>query len=214
MRRLRLLGVLAVVALAAAACGGSSDDGSSTAGTEPGGLVGLVRDDPLMVGDVSLPEVTENPDGVPFAFRAPPGELLIGYFGYTSCPDVCPTTLAYLRSATTALGAGDRVSVAMATVDPDRDTPERLTGYLRSFADDVHALRTTDRAQLQAAEDRFGAQSQVDVTPDGKVEVQHTGTAYVIDDQGRVLVEWPFGVSAEDMQNDLRILLDGSGSSA
>lgn len=202
-----IVALLAVAALTTAACGGET---TSSPPTSRGGstLVGIVRDEPLQVGDVVLPDVTENVEGVPFAFKARPGELLIGYFGYTSCPDVCPTTLANLAGATAQLGTpADRLEVAMVTVDPDRDTPERLTGYLRSFAERVHALRTTDPAQLAAAEDAFGAQSKLVVDESGTIDVQHSATTYVIDENGAILVEWPFGVSADDMRNDLAILL-------
>jgi protein SCO1/2 len=206
--------LLAVTALVTASCSGDTASAPSTT-ADPLALVGIVRDDPLVVRDVVLPDVTENAAGVPFAFKARPGELLIGYFGYTSCPDVCPTTLAHLASATAELGGeADRVEVAMATVDPDRDTPERLTGYLRSFTDRGHALRTTDPAQLEEAEDAFGAQSQIVVDDNGTIDVQHSATTYVIDETGTVLVEWPFGVSAADMQHDLEILFDRENGSA
>jgi protein SCO1/2 len=168
----------------------------------------LTRADPIQVGDVTLPEVTVGSAGGPFAFEARPGELLIAYFGYTSCPDVCPTTLANLRVAREDIGpAADGIDLAMVTVDPERDTPEVLSGYLSSFAERYHALRTTDPAELQAAEDAFGASSSVTKTDDGKVEVAHSGTTYVVDDKGRVLVEWPFGVTADEMASDLRLLL-------
>lgn len=212
-RRTVVLVVLATFALAlgAPACGEDSTTaatGSTMTGTE---LTGLVRPQPLEVGAVSLPEVTAGRREEPFAFRAAPGELLVGYFGFTSCPDVCPTTLANLRVARDGLGPdGDRVDLAMVTVDPDRDTPEVLSGYLASFADRYHALRTTDPAALRAAEDAFGASSSVTTTPEGDIEVAHTGTTYVIDDRGRVVVEWPFGVTADAMASDLEILLERS----
>ncbi len=197
-----------------AACGGDSatsgGDGPTTTVAE---FAGLTRAEPIQVGAVTLPEVTTGTAGGPFAFKAAPGELLIVYFGYTSCPDVCPTTLANLRVAREELGpAAEGIDLAMVTVDPDRDTPEVLSGYLSSFADRYHALRTTDRAELQAAEDAFGASSSVTTTDDGEIEVAHSGTTYVVDDQGRVLVEWPFGVSADEMTSDLRLLLAGEAT--
>lgn len=190
----------------------SSAPGTTTAAQSP--LSGLVRESPLEVADVSLPEVTDGSvdggEGTPFFFEAQPGQLLVAYFGYTTCPDVCPTTLAYLRTARETLGDdASKIDLAMVTVDPDRDTPEKLSAYLSSFADRYHAIRTTDRDQLKTAEDAFGARSEVTVADDGTVDVSHTGTTYVIDDRGVVLVEWPFGVTADEMANDLGILLDG-----
>ena len=75
------------------------------------------------VGDLALPDLTA--DGDRFALRAEPGECSVVYFGYTNCPDFCPTTLSDLRLAIRRLsdGLADRVEVAMATVDPDRDIP-------------------------------------------------------------------------------------------
>lgn len=189
----------------------SGDEVSTGAGTtvaQQSSLTGLVRESPLKVGDVTLPDVTVGSENGTFTFRARPGELLIAYFGYTTCPDVCPTTLAFLRTARGELGAdGSKLDLAMVTVDPNRDTPEKLSAYLGSFAERYHAIRTTDPAELKAAEDAFTAQSQVTVQPDGRVEVSHSGTTYVVDDRGTVLIEWPFGTTADEMAHDLRILI-------
>ena len=201
------------LALGAAACGGSTT-ATSTPTTAGAGFTGVVRTQPIQVGDVTLPEETPGvAAGTTFPFRAKPGELLIAYFGYTSCPDVCPTTLANLNAARKKVGPdAGRVDLAMVTVDPERDTASVLDGYLRHFADRYHVLRTTDPAQLQAAEEVFGASSSVTKTGDGKVEVTHTGTAYVVDEHGTVLVEWPFGITTDDMANDLRVALAKVGA--
>lgn len=213
--RLRRSIVLVVaVASLVAACGG---DG---AGTAP--LKGIVRPQPLEVGGVGLPDATVDPSapptdatGAPFRFVAEPGRLLVVYFGYTNCPDLCPTTMANVNAATAAMGAdGDRIDLAMVTVDPDRDTPQKLSAFLQSFRADAHALRTTDPAQLRAAEEAFGAQSSVTTAPDGTVEVQHSALAYVVDEQGTVVVEWPFGTDAASMQHDLEVLLQRQDAAA
>lgn len=189
----------------------TSDDassGSDTTAVTRSSLSGLVRESPLEVGDMSLPDVTGDQDNGPFVFAAAPGELLVVYFGYTTCPDVCPTTLAFLRTAREELGDdAAKVDLAMVTIDPDRDTAVKLTAYLGSFADRYHAIRTTDRDELKTVEDAFGAQSEVTVAADGTVDVSHTGTTYVVDSSGTVLVEWPFGVTADEMADDLKILI-------
>ena len=203
----------AVLVTGAVGCGG--DEGAG------GDLQGLVRTPPLVVGDVTLPRVAPDGTEEPFAFRALPGHLLVTYFGYTNCPDLCPTTMADLRTAFEDLGddAG-RVDVAFVTVDPDRDDPATVNAYLGSFfGRGTHAVRTTDQAALVAAEEAFLATSSVTTADDGKVTVSHTGITYVIDPSGMVQVEWPFGTSPEVMAQDLRLLLDrvpatdGSGSS-
>ena len=93
-------------------------------------LRGAVRSPALEVGEVSLPDVRRG--GAPTPMRAPSGELYLVYFGYASCPDVCPTTLSEIRIALEALPEPlrERVTVVMATVDAEHDNDEVLTGYL------------------------------------------------------------------------------------
>ena len=190
MRRVWLVAALAV---AIAACG------------EPRELAGFVRTPAPSVASTSLPDVAA---GEPFEFVAREDGLLLLYFGYTSCPDVCPTTLADLRTALEDLGSdADRIEVAMATVDPDRDTPEVLTGYVQSFISDAHPLRTDSPDELARAAEALGVVYDVSTTDDGDVEVIHSGNLYAIDDEGSLLVTWPFGVAVDDIRLDLEALL-------
>ncbi len=87
-------------------------------------------------------------------FHADPGHLLIVYFGYTNCPDVCPTALGDLSAALALLKPPEKakVQVAMATVDPERDTAEVLSRYVGHFFDGAHALRTDDERLQQAVQ--------------------------------------------------------------
>jgi protein SCO1/2 len=182
----------------------------STAGCgsdEPEGLDGIVRDPPLEVADVRLPTAS---DGTSVSMAAPDGELNLVYFGYTSCPDVCPTTLSDISVALGDLpdDLADRVTVAMTTVDPERDTAEVLTGYLDHFFDDGLALRTDDPTELAAATEAFGVQFEVEEHAAGEpYDVSHTAMTYVVDDTGAVVVEWPFGFETESMTSDLTHLL-------
>jgi len=177
--------------------------GCSSGTTE---LAGYTRDPLPVVGAASLPDASNG--GAPFAFQAEPGGLLVVYFGYTSCPDVCPTTMAEIRTGLEDLGSdADRVEMAMITVDPGRDTGDVLTNYVHAFVPAGHALRTEDDAALRAAADAFGATYQVTENDDGTVEVAHTAHVYVVDDAGRLRVTWPFGTPGADMANDLRILM-------
>lgn len=185
----------------------------SSCGSGSATLRGIVRDEPLQVGAVTLTDVTNQGEFADhndlFTMKAQPGELLVMYFGYTNCPDLCPTTLAAVRTATKNLGDdGAKVDVAMATVDLERDTPEVLNGYLSSFSDHFHALHASSQAELEAAENAFLASSTITKDAAGKIEVGHSATAYVVDDQGSVLVEWPFGIDNDAMRNDLKILLE------
>ena len=182
--------VVAGLVLALAGLVGCGDDGAEV----PAELSGIVREPLPVVDTVELPDATN--DGEPLPFRADDQGLLLVYFGYTSCPDVCPTTMADLRVAVEGLDAdADRVEVAMATIDPDRDSGEALGSYVQSFIEDGHALRTDDDELLRAATDAFGADYSVSEAEDGEIEVMHTGSVYVVDDEGRMLVQWPFGTS-------------------
>ena len=206
------LGLVAALGLAAAACSDDDDGAATSQATTADGpvfadeLQGLVRDDPLLVGDVTLPVAGT---GEARAMQAEEGELLVAYFGYLSCPDVCPTSMSDLEKALDVLGeeAAD-VEVSFTTVDPARDTPDLMAEYLSFFFDRWLALRTEDPAELRAAEDAFLVTSSVTTTEDGTVEVEHSGQMFVVSDEGEVLVEWPFGTSSDAMASDLALLLD------
>lgn len=199
--RQTFVGLLGAMLLMLSACGG--DDAV---------LRGIVREQPLEVGTVAVTDVTTEgtyaEHDPSFEFIAQPGRLLVVYFGYTNCPDLCPTTLALVRAARRELGDdGDRIDVAMVTVDPSRDTAEVLNGYLASFTDTFHALVPASDAELRKAEGAFLASSTIVTNDDGEIEVGHSATAYVVDSSGLVLVEWPFGIDKDAMVNDLRLLL-------
>jgi protein SCO1/2 len=176
----------------------------SACSTEAKTLHGYVPPSPKIVNDVS---VHESGASEPMAFAASSGEMLVVYFGYTNCPDMCPTTMVALKNAKKKIGElATRVDLAMVTVDPDRDTDEKLFRYLSSFSDKYHALVPQSAEELIVAKDAFQASSSI-TTTNGKIEVAHSGSAYVVNDAGAVVVEWPFGLDAVSMANDLTILL-------
>ncbi len=188
-----------VAALVLIAC--SSDDGAND------GLAGFVREPMPRVDQVALPDLSAG--GEDFVLRAPPSELLAVYFGFTNCPDICPTTLSDLRSAIRRLPESDQdlVSLAMISVDPDRDA-ENLVDYTHTFIPDGHALLTTDQSTLRAAAEPFGVSYQVSVDDDGSVDVAHSTQLFLVDDTGSLLLTWQFGISADDIASDLAIMLD------
>ncbi|MEP7112013.1 MAG: SCO family protein [Ilumatobacteraceae bacterium] len=186
---------------------------SCSADLRTGALAGAVRIPPLVVASVSLPDVGNN--AAPVTMHAPAGELYLVYFGYTSCPDVCPTTLSDISVALDGLtdALAKRVTVAMVTVDPERDTPGILTSYLDHFFDHSIALRSTDPAQLTSAADVFGVKFELATHSPGEAyNVAHTAVTYVVDDTGTVVVEWPFGLDTDDMTSDLSTLLKSKES--
>jgi protein SCO1/2 len=215
--RLVAAGALSTV-LVLSACGSSSSTtqtadtpGETTESTmaiaKSDTVSGLVRPDPLQVGDVTLPDVTPGNEGT-FAFKAQPGRALFVFFGYTHCPDVCPTTLFDLKKALGAIGPeADKVDIAFVTVDPERDTGEEMSTFLNHFVDGAHAIRTEDALALQQAQDQFLVTSSVVKTPDGEIEVSHSGTSFLVDANGQVMVEWTFGTKPEVLANDLQLLL-------
>jgi len=196
--RIRLFVFVLALVVLAVACGGDE--------YVPAGIVRTPLPD---VSEVALPDAT---NGGEMQMVAEQGGVLVVYFGYTACPDVCPTTMADLRTSLRNLG--DRaaaVDVAMVTVDPGRDSADVLNGYVHTFVPDGHALRTDDPDELAAAAEPFGVQYEVSVLEDGWIDVVHTGFLYAVDDEGRVQLTWPFGIEAELIEADLRALLDQEG---
>ncbi len=211
----------AAMAIVLVACGSDADStGASTgsavttgptatsesaAPSAPRELAGIVRDPAPVVDATTLPSLTEP--GTEVAFRGEPGGFKAVYFGYTNCPDVCPTTMAdwvvTLRRLPEDLAA--QVSTVMVTVDPDRDN-ELLPGYVESFVADAEAAGTTDADRLAAAAEPFGVVYDVVTDDDGGIEVSHSGFLYLVDDQGRLVVTWPFGTSSSEMAADVEQL--------
>jgi protein SCO1 len=176
-------------------------------GGKDASLIGYVPPTEKIVSNATATEVIDGSDS-DFTFIAPDGAVLIVYFGYTNCPDLCPTTLAAVRTAKRNLGdLADLVKLAMVTVDPERDTRDVLPAYLSSFSDQYHALIPATDEELTTIKDVFQASSSVTKKPDGSIEVGHSATTYVVNDRGVVVVEWPYGLTADDMKNDLQLLL-------
>ena len=127
-------------------------------------------------------------------------------FGYTSCPKVCPTTLATLAQARRKLGdAARQVQVVFVTVDPERDDAGRMRAYLKGF-DPTFVGGTGTPAQLEAVRTRYGVIAQRHNVGDGYV-VGHSSSVYLIDRQGRLRGMMPFGSVADDYVHDVRALL-------
>lgn len=193
-----ILALLLVGAAVVSACGGADERTYK----------GIVLDPAPEVGALSLPDAAR--DGVETALRGPEDGLMLAYFGFTHCPDVCPTTLADVKGILADLPEDDRgrVDVAMITIDPARDTAEVLPQYVAFFAPDGHALRTDDDERLRAVTEAFGASYSVRPGDDGAPEVSHTAALYAIDPDGRVLVQWPFGTTRDVIAADLAVALD------
>lgn len=212
------LGAAVFAAVALLGCGTGDDTADNAGSTDttvvagegsvPTGdrqLAGIVREPAPVVDATTMPSLT-NPDE-DLVFRADPGGFKAVYFGYTNCPDVCPTTMSdwavTLRRLPPELA--EQISTVMITVDPDRDN-DLLAGYVRSFVPDGEAGGTTDADLLAAVAEPFGASYSVDTNAEGDIEVSHSGFLYLVDDQGRLAVTWPFGLSSREMAADVEQL--------
>jgi protein SCO1/2 len=138
------------------------------------------------------------------------GKVVVVFFGYTHCPDVCPTTLAELAETMKRLGAdADRVQVLFITVDPARDTPEVLAQYVPAFDKRFLALRGDDAA-LAATAKAFKViyQKQPGTAP-GSYTMDHSAGTYVYDPQGRLRLYVSYGQGPDVFTHDIKALLAG-----
>jgi len=142
------------------------------------------------------------------------GKVLLLYFGYTHCPDVCPLTLAQLHVTLQKLGKpGDGVRILFVSVDPARDTPAVLHAYVNAFDKRAVGLTGSPRA-IEALSKRYrSAFTREPSGKDGNYEVTHSSAIYVFDRDGRARVLSTPGTPQDDLVHDLQLLL-GTGTSA
>jgi protein SCO1/2 len=136
------------------------------------------------------------------------GKVVVIFFGYTQCPDVCPTTLADLAEVRKRLGAeGERLQVIFVTIDPERDTPALLSQYVPGFDPSFVGLYgDADQTAAVAKEFKVFYQKVAGSTPTSYT-MDHTAGSYVIDKDGRVRLFIRHGASVDDIVGDLRKLL-------
>ena len=136
------------------------------------------------------------------------GKIVVVFFGYAQCPDVCPATLAELAAARRELGPdGAKVQVVFVTVDPVRDTPEILKAYVANFGTDVVALRGSLEQVKQTARDFKVYFAQVPGKTEGSYTVDHTAGSFIFDTQGRIRLFARFGGDPKALLADLRTLM-------
>lgn len=202
---------VAVGAFAASRGGGTDEANTETAAQEGDGWHGALVGEPQPRPEFTLTDTA----GRPYDFAAETsGRLTLLFFGYTSCPDVCPIHMATLSAALDQPGMPEPI-VVFVTTDPARDTPERLRSWLDTFGTDFVGL-TGSPEQIAAAEDAAGVARSVSATADGAppepgsddYEAGHAAqiVAYTPDDLSHV--QYPFGVRRQDWEADLPRLLD------
>ncbi len=140
------------------------------------------------------------------------GKAVVVFFGYTQCPDVCPTTLAELAEAMKRLGPdADRVQVLFVTVDPERDTPDLLSKYVPAFDPRFVGLYgDADATARTAKEFKIIYQKQPGQTP-GTYTMDHSAGTFVFDPNGKLRVYVGYGQGADVFAHDLRELLRNQG---
>jgi protein SCO1/2 len=146
-------------------------------------------------------------DGKPRSLADFRGKILVVAFGFTHCPDVCPTTLADLASARKQLGeAAGQVQVVFVTVDPKRDTPQLLAQYVPAFDPTFIGLYGDAAATAKVTKD-FHVYAQERAVPEGGYTVDHSAQSFVFDREGHVRLLISPGTAPMAIASDLRVLL-------
>ena len=146
-------------------------------------------------------------DGRPRNLAEFKGKVVFVFFGFTQCPDVCPTTLAELAEVRRRLGPdGQRVQGVFISVDPARDTPQVLKGYLQAMDPSFVGLTGTPE-QIEAVAREFKVFYQKVPTSAGNYTLDHTAGAYVFDPEGHVRLFVRYGMGVDKVTADLKQLL-------
>jgi protein SCO1/2 len=148
--------------------------------------------------------------GQPFRLSDERGKIVLMFFGFTSCPDVCPTTLAEAKRILEGLGDdGANVRFVFITVDAERDTQQRLGQHISAFHPDIIGLRGTPEG-LQTVFDAYGIHVAKVPLEDSALgyTMEHTARVFLVDQTGRLRLSYAFGTPDEDILLDVQYLLD------
>ena len=196
MRRLVLALVLPLLLTLAACDGGKPDAAKDTFKLTDVTGAGFGRDFQL----------TDH-EGRPRTLADFRGKIVVMFFGYTHCPDVCPTTLSELATVARELGPdAEKMQVLFVTVDPERDTPTLLKQYVPAFNPSFLGLRGEPDATLKVAKE-FKIFYQKQTTSGGGYTMDHSAGTYVFDREGRLRLFGQYGAGAPALLHDIRVLL-------
>lgn len=176
---------------------------------------GSVIDPAVPAADFTLADAK----GESFILSDQKGSLVLVFFGYTTCPDVCPATLGEMREIRRRLQADSRLSkqaesirYVFITVDPQRDTPERMGSYVAAF-DPTFIGLTGSEEELGPVWKSYGVYRAINETTSAAgYLVDHTARVYLIDQAGNLRLTYAFGTPIDDMLQDVRYLLKQAGS--
>lgn len=161
-------------------------------------------DPPAPAADFSL----VNQHGEIYTLGEARGKVVLLFFGYTHCPDICPTTLAEFKQVREELGErAEEVDFLFITIDPERDTSERLAQYMPVFGDWLHGLTGT-MDDLQPVYQKYGVvRNKVESDSAAGYLMEHSTRTYVIDRNGRIRATYLFGTTTDSMVQDTLYLL-------
>lgn len=173
----------------------------------PGGAKASFNGIDVTGGDMGGPLRLEDPDGRPRSLADFHGKAVVVFFGYTHCPDVCPTTLSDLAKAMREMGeAASQVQVLFVTLDPKRDTAEVMRQYAPAFHPSFLGLRGDEAATAKAAKE-FHVYGNIREGKGGEYTVDHSAQVFVFDREGRVRLIFPPGLAPPLIAADLKALL-------
>jgi protein SCO1 len=136
------------------------------------------------------------------------GKVTVVFFGFTQCPDVCPTTMLELAQIKKSLGAdGAKVQGVFISVDPERDTPQVLQAYVNNFSPDFVALRGTLEETKATAKAFKVFYAKVPGKTEGSYSIDHTAGSYVFDAKGKIRLFTRYGTGVDALKHDLQLLI-------
>jgi protein SCO1/2 len=175
--------------------------------SKPAGFRGTMYAEPYP----PAPEIElTRANGNSFRLSEMGGKTVLLFFGYTSCPDVCPTTMAELKQALVKLGEEDakQVQVLFVTVDPERDTPERVQEYVDHFNSNFIGLSGTE-SELADVWKNYGVfRETVEGTSAAGYLVSHTARVTLIDKDGNLRLSYAFNTPVDSIVHDLKLILN------
>ena len=152
--------------------------------------------------------VLTDHNGQPRSIKDFAGKVVVMFFGYTQCPDVCPTSMAELVEVKKLLGKdGERLQGLFVTVDPQRDKPEMLKAYMANFDPTFLALYTTPEKLEALAKDYKVYYKKVDGKTPTSYSMDHSAGSYVYDSQGKLRLYTRYGTGAQPLAADIKLLL-------
>jgi protein SCO1 len=170
---------------------------------------GSLIDPPVPAADFTL----TDPQGKDFSLSDTRGDVALIFFGYTTCPDVCPATLGEMKQIRERLGKNaDDVRFLFVTVDPERDTPERLGQYVATFDPAIVGL-TASEPELEKVWKDYGVYRAITQQDSAAgYLVDHTARIYLVDQDGNLRLTYSFGTPVDDILQDVRYLVKQKGS--